>query len=360
MYRKNFKNLIYFSEKFYMAMVKAWQKALRISEENYQQWKSICGAEESITSWALKNKKLPVQSYMNWALDYYKIPILKKEFFDHNTTQLQFWNQVKNKEDWNEFFLPIYQWENIIYAGCVEPPTQTKSQIVALLVDPEQLQFCWKQIQSSNSSKQTNPKAQKLESNQLKVNSFTENELNEAKDLPLADKNTQITVLTKIKNLFSNTNSQLVKTSSLPTGDQKILDFLEQTQKLFLFSIVFSYANSQFTPLKWNSSVEGSKEPIKTKEPSIFRIVRKSLRPYHGFVVENKQHRDFFKKYGFQPIPQHVTLAPVFKRYSKQELIGAFMGVSQTAIHPIKISEIIHWCKSLSKILPLEKKKFAS
>ena len=70
-----------------------------------------------------------------------------------------------------------------------------------------------------------------------------------------------------------------------------------------------------------------------------------------GFVVENKQHNQFFTQWGFKELPPHVTLVPVFKSHTagEKKMIGAFMGIAKASISPEALTQITAWCTPLEK-----------
>ncbi len=361
----SFKDEAYYAEKniIKMTQVKPWLKAFNISLAHFQEWEKQTPKEESTTMWALKNKKIDTQEYLKWASNHYGIPILDPAFIHNISISFEFWNEVKDKATWNEAFLPVFKWEESIFSACIEKSSHHNTAIQPLLLAPDALKTCWQKIQSFN-TKITSPSliASDSDSTSDSISASVSDLTRDSHQKPAQDlenesgdkdTTTQVTLLTKIKNIFHKTNLYKENDTRNKSSDL-YLEVIEKSTPLYTSAIIFSYQNKQFTPIKWSSHFTNKKsEKIDTHQPSIFRIVRKSLRPYHGFVVPNTIHRDFFSHWGFSNMPAHVTLLPIFSSYSNKKLIGAFMGIADVSIHPAKLTRAMTWCKPLSK--PLSK-----
>jgi hypothetical protein len=73
---------------------------------------------------------------------------------------------------------------------------------------------------------------------------------------------------------------------------------------------------------------------IDLTNPSIFRVVKQTKLPYHGYVVPNLINDSFFQTWNKGDYPQHVTIVPVL--YEKN-LVGMLLGTATSAQAP-KIS----------------------
>ena len=313
-------------------MEKEWQKQLNLPEEDYTEWKNS-SQKDSLPVWALKNKKLNPDQYMDWATQHYKIPFLKSSFFHDITMNQPLWNRTKNREDWNETFVPLYEWDKVLFAGCIKPPDKTKdSNTVPVLALPDNLDIFWNKIKNFSESERPFYNADNLTSpannNQKSSSGFFL-------------KSTMI-----LNSLINKTILTQLKTTSENKAYEQVLAISE---KYFIGAIIFSYQNNEFKPTEWTESIAGPATPVKTNEPSIFKMIIKSRSAYHGFIVDNPQHHQFFIPRGFSTLPKHVTLIPVFN--SSKNIIGAFMGVSNRVIHQKHLYEITKWTKPLSKTL---------
>ena len=107
--------------------------------------------------------------------------------------------------------------------------------------------------------------------------------------------------------------------------------------------------------MEWSKSIDGPATPVKIDTPSIFSIIVKSSSPYHGYIVKNEQHTNFFKPWGFKTLPKHITMIPVFD--SSKNIIGAYMGIADKTIQEKHLYEVQKWTKPLVKILQNPKKQ---
>lgn len=308
-------------------------KALNLSETDYREWKRT-DKENSFLYWAMKNNKLPTDQYKNWAIQHYKIPFLNDSFFYNITINKQLWEQVKDREKWNDSFVPLYEWESILFAGCIEPPKNLQNKnTVPVLSSLKNLNSFWKKIQmlsQQKTKKLYSPNHTTKTSNTSKTSSAN----------PGVSSNTFIgtilskTIIGKIKALTeNNVYSQVFKLS----------------EKYFVGVIVFSFLNNEFKPIEWSDSMEGPATPIGIDKPSIFRMIVHSKNAYHGFITDNEQHKKFFTPWGFNNLPEHVTLVPVFD--GENNIIGAFMGVGDKTVHHKYLHLIKEWVKPLSKVI---------
>ena len=313
-------------------MEKEWLKQLNLSEEDHREWQNS-SQKDSLPVWALKNKKLHPDKYINWATHHYKMPFLKSSFFHDITPNQPFWNRNKDREDWNENFVPLYEWDSVLFAGCIKPPEKIKdSNTVPVLALPNNLEISWHKIK-----KISTPETKTLYSS----DNPTIPTSNPQKQSGFFLKSTMV-----LNSIVNNTILAQLKT----TSDNKTYEqIMAISEKYFIGAIVFSYQNHEFKPVEWTESIAGPATPVKTDKPSIFKMVVKSKSSYHGFIVDNPEHQKFFTPRGFSSLPKHVTLVPVFN--SSKEMIGAFMGASNKVIHQKHLREITEWTKPLAKAL---------
>ena len=322
-----------------MTTTNKWQEALHISELEYQQWQKQAGSDTSVISWAFENNKIHTEQYFTWAMSYYNIPFLKETFFHHISINSDLWNRTKKQAKWNKHFLPIYQWQGLTFAACLEPPEEKDKTIVPILATTEKLQFCWQKIQSFTRSYTTHTPTTQASSDT--ANSLSTHQIEEIESQTISK-----VIATKIHRFLKTNIFKKPIIQNSPIFSQVI----EQAKEMFPQSIIFTYKKGQFSPIKWSKSLKGFPVPISIEQASIFKIVRKSKQPYHGFVVENRQHNQFFTQWGFKTLPPHVTLVPIFMPHpNENKLIGAFMGIAKESIPPESLIQIINWCKPLDK-----------
>lgn len=66
---------------------------------------------------------------------------------------------------------------------------------------------------------------------------------------------------------------------------------------------------------------------IKFDEPSIFRIVNRTLLPYHGYVTPAPENDRFFKAFLGGMAPTHITIVPVL---ANKEMVGMIVGIADS------------------------------
>lgn len=94
-------------------------------------------------------------------------------------------------------------------------------------------------------------------------------------------------------------------------GAQAIL----QACNIFETAMILLFKDGQLQPWKWNDlflSVKGEKpDSVDLNEPSIFKIVFRTAKPYHGYVVTSTVNQKFFNEFYRGMLPKHATVIPV-------------------------------------------------
>ncbi len=318
-------------------MKKKWQDKFQISSANYKEWENSSRGE-SLAVWALKKNKISSSQYIEWATHHYRLPFLRESFFHNMSINQQLWNRVKNREQWNETFLPIYEWDNVLFAGCIKPPEHIQDKtIIPLLVLPKNLVFFWNKIEKFSSpeilyTKKNHP------------------------DKPVNKK--EKTGFFSTPAMLLDTMVNLTITSHTKTGleEQTYDQIFELSKNYFTGIIIFSFQDNEFTPVEWNDAMSGPTVPIKIKDPSIFKMIVTSRSPYHGFIVNNKVHKQFFTSWGFRELPKHITLIPLFD--DSKKIVGAYMGIADKNIEKQTLYKLIKWTNLLPKALQKSDKQY--
>lgn len=88
-----------------------------------------------------------------------------------------------------------------------------------------------------------------------------------------------------------------------------------QACNIFETAMILLFKDGDLMPWKWNDlflSVHGDKPlPIDLVEPSIFKVVFRTAKPYHGYVVTSEVNQKFFNEFYRGMLPKHATLIPV-------------------------------------------------
>ena len=320
-------------------MKKEWQTNFNLSEKDYTEWKNS-DQQDSLAVWAIKDNKINLDQYMDWATQHYQIPFLTDSFFHNITINLQFWNRIKDREEWNNTFLPLYEWQDILFAGCIKPVEKTLDKnIVSILVSPKNLNMFWKKI-TELSQPAVSPVQQKSTINNPKT--------------PAGQ--TKAGFFSKPASLFNTIINKTILTQIISVTTNEIFNqVFKLSEKYFTGVLIFSFHNNHFKPMEWSDSMSGSAIPIEIDQPSIFKMIVNSRSPYHGFIVDNEVHNEFFTRWGFSKLPKHITLIPLLN--NSNDIIGAFMGIADEIVHQKHLYEITKWTKPLPTALQKAEKE---
>ena len=311
-------------------MEKKWQNKFSLSAMDFNEWKAN-SSQDSFAIYALKTNKIQLEQYMEWAVDCYHLPFLKDSFFQNITIHQQLWDKVKDQAQWSESFLPLYEWEGVLFVACLQAPEhKIEKNMVPLLVSPKNIQLFWNKIKTFSSAKSNSASVSDLSQENQKTN--------------LHSKTTSF-FNTFIKTTIGSSSPQL----SIQEGDEVYPQIFKLSEQYFTGVIIFSFHNKEFKPVEWSDSMEGPATPVKTDKPSVFRMIVRSRSPYHGFIIDNEQHKQFFGPWGFKELPKHITLIPVFN--NKKNIIGAFMGITDKNLPEKCLYAITKWTKHLPKAL---------
>lgn len=96
--------------------------------------------------------------------------------------------------------------------------------------------------------------------------------------------------------------------------------------------MVLKIEGDKLTPFRWDPSYKNY-HPIKEislNEPSIFRIVVRTQKPFHGSVSPNAINNQFLQNWFIDHQPKYLTLVPLF---FEKNCIGVLLGASDEPLH---------------------------
>ena len=130
-----------------MKMLKPWVEPLKVSPEKYDQWIQATPKGVSVTFWALSEKKLSLDHYLNWARDFYEIPSAANEYFLH-TPSVELWNTIQSVANWSAQMVPVDQWDGVVFVACTEPPKEVNWSFPVryILASPHALSDYWNRL----------------------------------------------------------------------------------------------------------------------------------------------------------------------------------------------------------------------
>lgn len=167
-----------------MKSAKPWVEGLKIDPTTYLTWQSDVPRTSELTYWCLESGRLRTSEYFSWAIEHYGLAYIRDEFF-LQTPDLDLWNKIKTVANWSPHFLPIAEWDGVVYVACVEPPQEIhwSFKVQYLLAGPHNLKFYWDQLHSTH-EEHSFEKIQDIESSVSSISSLTSSALKEQDESP--------------------------------------------------------------------------------------------------------------------------------------------------------------------------------
>lgn len=268
-------------------------------------------------------------------------PILSKKFFDVHKPSIEFYSQWLGLSEWTDKILPVYQWGDVLFIAFSAAPNSTtierisqtlenkKMKFVFAICDEVSLRNVWNLLQTSNTpiltpvsdspeglldiSVSAKPSIEQLSPEDL----VAENE-----PLAMPDNNTS----KSNKALFD-----ITRTSSQDdrNWDLTLQDAMTKLHGTFQKVMILLKDDNGLRPWKWDDNFQcstSSPSLLDLDKASPFRIVDKTQKPYHGYVVDSEINHVFFKEWNEGKLPEHITLAPMM---IGETIVGMLLAVGQ-------------------------------
>lgn len=344
----------------------AWIEYLNIPTSNLEEWKAEAPEDIPLLVWCLREGKISFKKYASWAKNHYSLPVIHPEFFSNHPP-------VENLSaaDWTPWMVPVATWESVTYIGCVMPPPDPEEGFVYLLANPMNLCEVY-----SNLEKHLEETPQEQEVEDLQDSSYqmpdglildlkspmtppshspeglTLNfELPNAEEVvqaaepeaaePEAPPEEELTIP------FAPPAPKTQANLSLP--EAALTGWWKETQQVFSHAVLLEASESGFNVL-WKDGGVAPVVTLSASKPSLFRIALRTEKPYHGFVIENEIHNQFFDHLGAKGYPSCVT-ALLVEGSKDTRFIACFFGFIGKEGVELNLAE------SLSKQLNLALKK---
>lgn len=181
-------------------------------------------------------------------------------------------------------------------------------------------------------------------------------DLNELKNGP----ETKIVDLNSLKNQPATNTAHTVSKSkeNTPQAPQQFQNILELGAKYFTQFMILTYQNNVLQPSSWDatwSKQAHTQSAIDLSTPSVFRIVKETLNPYHGYIIPNSINDSFFQTWNKGVYPEHLTICPII---DKKNLVGMVLGM--TTKEGAKKYQLHHIEEIAAQVLPLIQKQKAA
>lgn len=320
----------------------SWVEALNISPEMLVEWSSQAPAAKPLLVHCLEEGHISVPDYMAWACDHYGMAVLSARYFQEalDTDSLA---SHRSTGQWQPWCYPVEQWDGITFVACVEPPQEHADPHVRfVLADPRAMREAWGDPITSVSAfvpaappteSIDIPDGMKLNSTKPFVLNLDESQLLFS-DNPPSPPNLLFSENSEVSHVPIHAMTPTEASSPAPlkapsrskagaTGGKQSLPVDEDAACAAVFkSLKVKYSNAfimkcsatEARLYKWDANLTPSEEalsPISLSLPTFFRIVAKTLLPYHGYLIESPAHGELFAALGIQKIPACVTAVPL-------------------------------------------------
>lgn len=100
----------------------SWAKRFGVSDREVADLQNhLNETGEDALRWVLINEHVDQREYLQWAMESYELPVVTNNFFKI-PPDLPFWEAVKTGFTWTPGFVPLAEWQGVLFIGCLEPP----------------------------------------------------------------------------------------------------------------------------------------------------------------------------------------------------------------------------------------------
>lgn len=99
-----------------MTSEKPWARTFRISPQQIAEWEDIAPADVPLAVWAIEAGHIDAEEFLNWAQEFYSLPVVKSEFF---ASDVPF---DRPDGQWQPWLVPVNEWDGTLFVACAEPP----------------------------------------------------------------------------------------------------------------------------------------------------------------------------------------------------------------------------------------------
>lgn len=315
-----------------MELQKTWVEHLQIPQDLLQAWKAEAPEDMPFLVWCLRENKISFKDYSGWAKNHYQLPVIRHEFF----TNLTLSSEV-DPQSWTPWMVPLGMWEGLTYVGCVIPPPDPEEGYVYLLADPNDLYQAFSKFDHPEMTTMTSLAPEQAESEEeipmMPDGLFFSDTPPEVK-LDLPDFNLPASEpaeeAPEPEEVFLGTATRIeIPQKSEPLTAITKVNFLKplsgwwsEVEKVFAHAVLVQHDGDQLSAI-WKNGQQISGVEFSSTGPSLFRIALRTKKPYHGFVVENPTHTEFFESVGIRTYPSSVS---AFLIESNPEMIVLYFG----------------------------------
>ncbi len=113
--------------------------------------------------------------------------------------------------------------------------------------------------------------------------------------------------------------------------EQIIQHSFKEMRTVYKQVMMLQVEGANVKPWIWDETFKPLPRPqrIPLTENSIFRIVYKTMKAYHGWVANNPVNKIFFDNWTEAAVPPHITIVPLIQN---EQLIGLLLGIAENDI----------------------------
>jgi hypothetical protein len=177
----------------------------------------------------------------------------------------------------------------------------------------------------------------------VQANFSTSNDMSTAKASTSANIVADLTSAGTIVSGPTDPNLAPAKLEDATDIDSTVAWAFRELKMHFSSCLLFGYNSNGLVAWKWEPSLRPTARAgaISFDSPSLFRVVARTLRPYHGFVVDNPIHKKFFESWGMKTYPPHVTAVPVVIHGTLQGLFFCISNDKRRSVDSLQFAEMI-------------------
>ena len=314
-----------------------WVEPLGLHQDSFSSMPE--GADALL--WGFEKGVIGEEEYVNWASSFYKLPVLKPEFW------AQLWEpsliqQSMEIHPWEAHCFPIYRWEGLLFVACLKPQELKKENLkekVCFVITPfSQLEKAWKASTPIN-ERETQPQGDPLGGVDFSAVVEVDDDLT---PIPQAEPPPErMEVVQAPQPPSPQTQAQEVTLQEMDQAqDPKVLKSIKE-----LVAYMFGHLKSDYKKMMWlevdskgaffpqyifgDWSIMASawETPIDLTHPNIFKVAFQSRLPFHGEIHGNPSNNAYWKGWtgGQQP-----SFASIFPLLVGEELMG-FMACFEPA-----------------------------
>lgn len=343
-----------------MSSDQTWVEALNISPESLTEWSTQVPPDMPLLVWCMTNGHVKAEDYLAWACDHFGLAVLDSKFFSESF-QRETLQPVRDK--WSAWCFPIGSWDDCTFVACAEPPHEpAEGGFAYILADPNAMKAAWGETDENADAMLEAPAGINPNATRTFILNFDEttvmihsdgvdphqkdDDKTEVTLSVVGDAKTAVKPTLKAAPPAPATKAAVNEDTPPPAPaprakptlisaataneESEIANAFERLRGSYQSSLIMRCADGAARPYKWDSTLpivaNDEKFTVNLNYPSFFRIVAKTMHPYHGYVIESPVHKQFFANLNFENPPACVTAIPLRTGDNLWGLLVAFGG----------------------------------